>query len=141
MLPDPAQQANSGKRGCDMELAPTLAGRLLYAEGQPLNVLLLQQWALRFPALSLHVEETGQAGVAGFDRLRSDAVILDMHLASSHRLRAGQGLAQQRCANARRAMSYVRLRSRLSVIQRRHDASANVRNRGHQATGSIACCA
>lgn len=57
-----------------------ISGRLLYVEDHPLNVLLLQQWASQFPGLTLFVEMTGQAGVAAFERLRPDAVLLDMQL-------------------------------------------------------------
>ncbi|WP_431101238.1 response regulator [Roseateles noduli] len=56
------------------------AGRVLYIEDNPTNLRLMQCWADQVPGLELLIAETGQTGIEVFERVRPDAVILDMHL-------------------------------------------------------------
>src|ERR1043165_1342837 len=57
-----------------------LVGKVLYIEDNPVNILVMQQWATRFPGLHFEVAETGSDGVERFQRFRPDVVLLDMQL-------------------------------------------------------------
>ena len=57
-----------------------LVGKVLYIEDNPVNILVMQQWASRFPGLRFEVAETGSEGVERFQRFRPDVVLLDMQL-------------------------------------------------------------
>ncbi|MBP6339008.1 MAG: response regulator [Vitreoscilla sp.] len=77
--------------------------QVLYIEDEPLNVLLMQEVFRAQPAWTLHVAETGEAGVATALRLRPDLALIDMNLPDINglevlrRLRAHPDTRELRC--------------------------------------------
>jgi PAS domain S-box-containing protein len=59
---------------------PPLAGRVLYIEDNPINVILVRQLLSRWPEVALHTAGNGAEGLAQARALRPDAVLLDMQL-------------------------------------------------------------
>ena len=57
-----------------------LTGKVLYIEDNPINILVMTQWAARHPSLRFEVSENGQDGVSRFASFRPDVVLLDMQL-------------------------------------------------------------
>ena len=76
---------------------------VLYIEDEPLNVLLMQEVFHAQPAWTLHVAETGEAGVETAQRLHPDLVLIDMNLPDINglevlrRLRAHPDTRELRC--------------------------------------------
>jgi PAS domain S-box-containing protein len=68
-----------------------LAGNILYVEDNPVNLLLVEQFLLRWPDVRLHSADTGRAGLARLRDERFDLVLLDMQLPDMH----GTELLQQ----------------------------------------------
>lgn len=60
--------------------SPNRAGRLLYIEDNPVNVLVVEELVLSRPALSLVCEIDGTRGLARARSLRPDLILLDMQL-------------------------------------------------------------
>lgn len=59
---------------------PPLAGRVLYVEDNPINVILVRQLLSRWPRVELITAHDGAAGLAQAGALRPDAILLDMQL-------------------------------------------------------------
>ena len=74
----------------------TLAGDILYVEDNPVNLLLVEQFLLRWPDVRLHSADTGGAGLARLRDRRYDLVLLDMQLPDMHGTELLQQLAQER---------------------------------------------
>lgn len=83
--------------------APGRAGRILYIEDNPINVMLVEQMVLTLPGLELHAEDTGQAGVMRARQLQPDLILVDLQLPDFdgfevlRRLRAQTETAATRC--------------------------------------------
>lgn len=63
-----------------MAEGPPVAGRVLYIEDNPINVILVRQLLSRWPQVELFTADDGTAGLAQAAALRPDAVLLDMQL-------------------------------------------------------------
>ncbi len=76
-LPVPAGAAGGGAEG-------ELAGRVLYIEDNPVNLMLVEQFLLRWPQVHLTSADTGAAGLRRVRSERFDLVLLDMQLPDTH---------------------------------------------------------
>ncbi|HJV71720.1 PAS domain S-box protein [Ideonella sp.] len=63
---------------------PLLEGAILYIEDNPVNLLLVEQFLLRWPQVRLHGADTGAAGLARLRGEHFDLVLLDMQLPDMH---------------------------------------------------------
>jgi PAS domain S-box-containing protein len=73
-----------------------LAGDILYVEDNPVNLLLIEQFLLRWPEVRLHSADTGGAGLARLRDERFDLVLLDMQLPDMHGTELLQQLTSER---------------------------------------------
>jgi PAS domain S-box-containing protein len=72
-----------------------LAGDILYVEDNPVNLLLVEQFLLRWPDVRLHSADTGGTGLARMRDGRFDLVLLDMQLPDMHGTELLQHLAEE----------------------------------------------
>jgi CheY-like chemotaxis protein len=61
-----------------------LRGRVLYIEDNPVNLMLVEQFLLRWPAVELAGATTADGGLARLRGERFDLVLLDMQLPDMH---------------------------------------------------------
>lgn len=61
-------------------VSPNRAGRMLYIEDNPVNILVVEELVKSRPALSLVCEIDGTSGLARARSMRPDLILLDMQL-------------------------------------------------------------
>ena len=72
-----------------------MAGDILYVEDNPVNLLLVEQFLLRWPDVRLHSAASGGAGLERLRDGRFDLVLLDMQLPDMHGTELLQQLAEE----------------------------------------------
>ncbi|MFZ5550550.1 MAG: PAS domain S-box protein [Pseudomonadota bacterium] len=79
--------AKSAGRGATERVAASdcaLEGAVLYVEDNPVNLMLVEQFLLRWPCVQLFSADTAEGGLARLRAERFDLVLLDMQLPDMH---------------------------------------------------------
>jgi CheY-like chemotaxis protein/anti-sigma regulatory factor (Ser/Thr protein kinase) len=89
-LPRARTNGAAARQGAGAEAAAAppvdlaLEGTVLYVEDNPINLMLMEQFLLRWPSVRLLSADTGEGGLARLRADRFDLVLLDMQLPDMH---------------------------------------------------------